>query len=93
MIRKTVRGIGSRLTALADAWDRLAWCESSVGRLHRDIGHLRDAISELKRANELRELKEAAINANAAQGASDHHEDDDDCGGDDCDPCLSDGAE
>ncbi len=48
MIRKVVRGAGLRLMALADAWDRLLWCEGSVGRLQRDVAHLQDELRVLR---------------------------------------------
>jgi hypothetical protein len=48
MIRKVVRGAGLRLMALADAWDRLLWCEGSVGRLQRDVAHLQDELRALR---------------------------------------------
>ena len=50
MIRKVVRSIGTRLVALADAWDRVLWCESAAGRLQRDVGQLRREVDALRRS-------------------------------------------
>lgn len=48
MIRDVMRGAGLRLMAFVDVWDWLAWCESSVGRLQRDVAHLQDELRALK---------------------------------------------
>lgn len=50
MIRKVVRSVGTRLVALADAWDRVLWCEGAVGRLQRDVGQLRREVDALRRS-------------------------------------------
>lgn len=50
MIRKVVRSVGTRLVALADAWDRVLWCESAVGRLQRDVSQLRREVDALRRS-------------------------------------------